>query len=62
MSHSIIYVKYILFKSSLSAKQKATENDSCLGGKSIQIKLCCLAPGTAWSQPNREQHSLNKNP
>ena len=54
MSHSIIYMKYILFKSSLSAKQKVTENDSCLGGKSIQIKLCCLAPGTAWSQPNRE--------
>ena len=42
------------FKSWLSAKQKVTENDSCLGGKSIQIKLCCLAPGTAWSQPNRE--------
>ena len=47
MSHSIIYVKYILFKSLLSAKQKVTENDSCLGGKLIQIKLCCLAPGTA---------------
>ena len=54
MSHIIIYVKYIVFKSWLSGKQKVTENDSCLGGKSIQVKLCCLALGTAWSQPNRE--------